>query len=156
MTKSARSYGLKTSDIFKFDIGLFQGCVLSCILFNCVFQMLLDLIAPLAEAHGYKFKDLPVVLHDQAFADDLSILTSIPELNQFTIDVVVLFLEWARMRANPKKCISMAMKRFTSLESEYERHGDTQYCAYNPALKIAGEDLKFIVNVAKDPNSLEF
>ena len=31
---------------FLFDIGLFQGCGLSCILFNCVFQMLLDLIAP--------------------------------------------------------------------------------------------------------------
>ena len=32
---------------FLFDIGLFQGCVLSCILFNCVFQLLLDLIEPL-------------------------------------------------------------------------------------------------------------
>ena len=28
-----------TSNISKFDIGLFQGCVLSCILFNCVFQI---------------------------------------------------------------------------------------------------------------------
>ena len=139
-----------------FDIGLFQGCVLSCILFNCVFQMLLDLIKPLSQSHGYNFKDIPVILHDQAFADDISITTSTPQLNQRSIDVVVKFLTWARLQANPKKCISMAMKRFTELESEYERYGDTQYCAYDPALSIAGEDLKFIVNVAKEPNSLEY
>jgi len=49
------------------------------------------------------------------------------------------------------------MKRSTQLESEYERYGDTQYCAYDPALAIAGEyNLKFIVNVAKDPKSLEY
>jgi len=71
----------KRTPFFSFDIGLFQGCVLSCIVFNCVFQMLLDLIAPLSQANGYKFKELSVVLHDQAFADDLSILTSTPGLN---------------------------------------------------------------------------
>src|SRR5689334_22782224 len=73
-----------------------------------------------------------------------------------TIDAVLRFLEWAYMQANPKKCITMAMKRFSTLESEYERHGDTQYCAYDPALNIGGEKLKFIVNVAKDPKSLEY
>jgi len=73
---------------FLFDIGLFQGCVLSCILFNCVFQLLLDLIKPLGEHHGYKFKDAAVVLHDQAFADDISITTSSSELNQLTIDAI--------------------------------------------------------------------
>ena len=58
--------------MFLFDLGLFQGCVLSCILFSCVFQLLLDMLAPLAEPNGYQFKDSPIVLHDQAFADDLS------------------------------------------------------------------------------------
>jgi hypothetical protein len=146
----------KRTPFFLFDIGLFQGCVLSCILFNCVFQMLLDLIKPVSEDHGYKFKDLQVVLHDQAFADDISIMTSTPALNQRSIDIVVLFLTWAHLQANPKKCISFAMKQFKGLESEYERYGDTQYCAYDPALTIAGESLKFIVNVAKDPKSLEY
>ncbi len=147
----------KRTDFFVFHIGLFQGCVLSCILFNCVFQMLLDLIAPLSELHGYKFKDIPVVLHDQAFADDISITTSRPEMNQLTINAVVRFLRWAYLQANPKKCISMAMKRFYSgSDSRYERYGDTQYCAYDPALTIDGEPLKIIVNVAKDPKSLEY
>ena len=31
-----------STGFFLFDIGLFQGCVLSCILFLCVFQLLLD------------------------------------------------------------------------------------------------------------------
>jgi hypothetical protein len=68
-----------TSDIFKFDIGLFQGCVLSCILFNCVFQLLLDMVSPLGAENGYTFKDKSLVLHDQAFADDVSFISSTPE-----------------------------------------------------------------------------
>jgi hypothetical protein len=117
--------------------------------------MLLDLIAPLSAESGYKFKDMPIVLHDQAFADDLSVTTRTPEMNQRTIDWISRFLKWAYLQANPKKCITMAMKRFTA-PSDYERYGDTQYCAYDPALTISGEPLKFIVNVAKDPASLEY
>ena len=44
-----------TSDFFLFDIGLFQGCVLSSI-FLCVFQLLLDFLRPLREKHGFAFK----------------------------------------------------------------------------------------------------
>ena len=115
------------------------------------------MIAPLSEVHGYKFKDMAVELYDQAFADDISVTTSKPELNQLTINVIVRFLRWAYLQANPKKCISMAMKRFYSAsESKYERYGETQYCAYDPALSIDGKPLKFIVDVAKDPKSLEY
>ena len=42
--------GASRTKFFLFDIGLFQGCVLSCILFNCVFQLLLDLVNPLTRA----------------------------------------------------------------------------------------------------------
>jgi len=102
-----------------------------------VFQVLLDMIAPLSKLHGYKFKDMPVVLHDQAFADDISITTSRPEMNQLTINAVVRFLRWAYLQANPKKCISMAMKRFyRGADSKYERYGDTQYCAYDLHLRL--------------------
>src|SRR5690242_14504066 len=102
MTKSARSYGLKTSDIFKFDIGLFQGCVLSCILFNCVFQLLLDLVSRCGEENGYTFKDTKVVLHDQAFADDISLVSSSPQKMQATINVIEKGLNWGRLKAKPQ------------------------------------------------------
>ena len=53
--------------------------MLSCILFNCVFQLLLDTVSPLGPENGDTFKDTKVMLHDQAFADDLSIVSSSPE-----------------------------------------------------------------------------
>ena len=98
---------------FVFDIGLFQGCVLSCILFNCVFQLLLNLVAPLSKKNGYNFKDSSVVLHDQAFADDISIMSSTPKLAQQSIDVLLRFLEWYRLQANPRKSITITMNSLT-------------------------------------------
>ena len=142
---------------FFFDLGLFQGCVLSCTLFKCVFQLLLDLTGALAADNGYHFKEIPVVLHDQAFADDISILSATPALNQRTIDVVARFLAWFLMQPNPKKCICMAMKRFDPrYDSKYACYGDTVYCPFDPELTIAGERLKFIVNIAADPSSLQY
>ena len=127
--------------------------------FNCVFQLLLDLLHPQAAKCGYSFKDSSITLHDQAFADDISICSSRPELNQLSINCLVRFLKWARMQANPKKCISFASKKFDPRfipKVHYERYGSTVYCPYDPMLTIDGEKLKFIVNVAADPNSLQF
>jgi hypothetical protein len=76
-----------------------------------------------------------------------------------TINTVVEFLKWYRLQANPKKCICMAMKRFDAryeARKEYERYGETVYCPFDPELTINGERLKFIVNVAADPSSLQF
>ena len=42
--------------------------------------MLLDLLEPVAVANGYEFKDTAVAVHDQAFADDISLLSSTPAL----------------------------------------------------------------------------
>jgi hypothetical protein len=64
-----RSKNWRTA-FFQFQLGLFQGCVLSCILFDCVFQLLLDLTQRLENECGYNFKDTAIVLHAQAFADD--------------------------------------------------------------------------------------
>jgi len=86
-------------------------------------------------------------------------LTSTPQLNQLSIDVIVRFLKWALLQANPKKCISFASKKFDPRfvpRVDYERYGSTIYCPYNPDLEIDGEKLKFIVNVAADPTSLQF
>ena len=47
-----------TAGFFLFDIGLFQGCLLSNILFDCVFQLLIDFIKPTKKL-GYTFKSGP-------------------------------------------------------------------------------------------------
>ena len=75
---------------FLFDIGFFQGCVLSCILFNCVFQLALNLLKPLSD-DGYHFKESNVINHNQAFADDLSITTASPHSNQRALDLFKRF-----------------------------------------------------------------
>jgi vacuolar-type H+-ATPase subunit C/Vma6 len=77
-----------------------------------VFQLLLNLVTPLSNKNGYTFKDVSVVLHDQAFADDISITSSTPKLAQESIDVLVRFLEWYHFQANAKKSITMAWKKF--------------------------------------------
>jgi hypothetical protein len=97
------------------------------------------------------------VLHDQAFADDISVTTATPELNQLTINTIVKFLLRYHLQANPKKCIALGMKRFDPrYESKFARYGSTQYCPFDPALTISGEKLKFIVNVALDPSTLQY
>ena len=136
-----------TTDFFLFDIGLFQGCVLSCILFNCVFQLILDMVSPLASENGYTFKGTRVLLHDQAFADDLSIVSSKPEKLQRSINTIQVGLVWAHLKAKPQKCVSMGMKRFDPRNEhklDYARHGETIYCPFDPNLTIGGEKIRFI------------
>ena len=97
-----------TTGFFLFDLGLFQGCVLSTILFNCVFQLLLDMLKPLAD-DGYKMKDSVVAKISLAYADDLSLTTRTPAKNQKALDVTDRFLDWTEtMNAKPKKCVSYA------------------------------------------------
>jgi hypothetical protein len=127
-------------------------------LFNCVFQLALDLLKPLFD-DGYQFKNSSIINHNQAFADDISIMTSSPSLNQRALDLFKSFLCWTKtMQENVKKCVSMAMKRFNNdaAHDEFERYGDTVYCPFDPHLNIGGEKLRFIVDVAADPQSLAF
>jgi len=147
-----------TTDMFFFDIGLFQGCVLSCILFNCVFQLILDMIGHLGEQNGYTFKGTQTIIHDQAFADDLSLISSNPERMQSTITVLEGGLAWACLNAKPQKCVCFAMKKFDPRfehKVDYERYGETVYCPFDPNLNIAGQKLRFIINTDADPESLQ-
>ena len=42
-----------SSQTFPFELGVFQGCTISPLLFNLVFNLLLDLLTPLSANHGY-------------------------------------------------------------------------------------------------------
>jgi len=64
-----------STGFFLFDIGLFQGCVLSTILFDCVFQLLLDFLKPKSRL-GYEFKSTPTVsTFLKAYAHDFTLST---------------------------------------------------------------------------------
>ena len=146
-----------TSGFFLFDIGLFQGCVLSTILFLCVFQLLLDFLKPLKAQHGFKFKQAQTKALAEAYADDLALATRNAEGNQICCNKADEWLKWTEtMMAKPKKCISFGIKRFNDYKSERftpinEDKGKT-YSPFDPMLTIAGKPMHYILN----PNDKEF
>jgi len=141
-----------STGFFFFDIGLFQGCVLSTILFDCVFNLLLDFLDPL-KSKGYAFKGVKVTIMHKAYADDLQLSTKTPIGHQLVLDRTMIWLGWTRtMRAKPIKCISCAFRQFrkgsTSSKGYVPLH-DTIYSAYDPKLFIDGEPLKFVDDIVK-------
>ena len=83
-----------TAELNKKDIGLFQGCVLSTILFDCVFQLLLDFLKPV-ENLGYTFKSAPeICIIYKAYADDLTLVANNAKNNQVLCDRTNVWLNW--------------------------------------------------------------
>ena len=143
-----------STGFFCFEIGLFQGCVLSCILFNCVFQLLLDFVE--VEKHrGYQFKLTKEVQRlDFAFADDLTLTTSSVSDNQRACDRVQKWLDWSDcMKAKPSKCVSFGMKQFSD-RIKFEKfkpvRPDLSYSAFDPELSINGQRMQFLLGKNND------
>lgn len=136
-----------STGFFLFDIGLFQGCVLSTILFDCVFQLLLDFLRPIKKL-GYNYKAVPeVTAHTKAYADDLSLVTRNAADNQISCDRTHYWLMWTvTMKAKPSKCVSMGMKKFvSSIKNEaFTPLFDRTYSPFNPCLSINGHPISFI------------
>ena len=132
---------------FNFDIGLFQGCVLSTILFDCVFNLLLDFIAPFEERHAVKVEG-ETNAFVKAYADDLKIATSTPEGHQIVLNAADDWLNWTlTMRAKPKKCVCLAFRQFrkNAPPSKYSKVDESIYSVYDPQLTIAGKRMLFIL-----------
>ena len=99
------------TEFFSFGIGLFQGCLLSTMLFDCVFNFLLDFLSPLEAEHALKVKDERSFV--KAYADDLNLPTATPRSHQIVLDEVDKWLSWTKtMRAKPRKCVSLAFRQF--------------------------------------------
>jgi hypothetical protein len=138
---------------FLFDIGLFQGCVLSTILFDAVFNLLLDFLSP---RDDLGFVCAGVQALSKAYADDLTLTTRSPEDNQIALDTTVEWLDWTvTMKAKPSKCYHIAMKIF----DRRTKQKDKQYVQYSPQLTysafdaklfIKGIPVKFIVNLEQN------
>ena len=97
-----------STGFFLFDIGLFQGCVLSTILFDCVFQLLLDFLR-CKQKLGYVFKSTPSVsTFIKAYADDLTLITRNAEDMQTSVDRIDTWVNWTQsMKTKPNKCIAL-------------------------------------------------
>lgn len=136
-----------STKFFSFDIGLFQGCVLSTILFDCVFNLLLDFLAPLEADHAVKV-DGEIQSFLKAYADDLQLATNTTEGHQMVLDKTDVWLLWSRtMAAKPVKCICMGLRQFrkSAPPSKFVKVNDTIYSVYDPQLTISGKRMKFIL-----------
>ena len=137
-----------STGFFLLDIGLFQGCVLSTILFDCVFQLLLDFLSP-SKKLGYTFKALPeITMHTKAYADDLTLLSKNAVDNQFLCDQTYLWLQWTiTMITKPSKCVSLGLKMFQGFKNErFTPISKTVNSPFDPQLSINGQPIKFIVS----------
>lgn len=138
-----------STGFFLFDIGLFQGCVLSTILFNCVFQLLLDFLRPY-QSLGYSHKVVDVTSLQKAYADDLSLITTNSQDNQLVCDETNKWLHWTvTMAAKPKKCVSLGFRQFDprSEASSFTPYSATKYTAFDPQLTIDGHPIRFIAKL---------
>ena len=143
-----------STGFFLFDIGLFQGCVLSTILFDCVFQLLLDFLRP-KKTLGYVFKSTPSVsTFNKAYADDLTLITRNSQDMQISIDQTNAWLHWSQtMKAKPSKCVALGFKLFGKMikKEQFTPFFDTVYSPFDPKITIDGHLMKFIVN-PNEPN----
>ena len=146
-----------SSGFFLFDIGLFQGCVLSTILFDCVFQLLLDFLKP-TKMLGYHFKTIEdTTALTKAYADDLTLISHNVSDNQVLCDLTHTWLCWSiTMKAKPSKCVSMAMKMFfRNIKNEkFTPIENSTYSLFDPQLRISGQPIRFILN-REDPDSFK-
>lgn len=133
--------------LLPFQIGLFQGCVLSPILFNAVFNLLLDYLKPLSGL-GYSFKWVDVTNLLRAFADDLTIMTKTTRGNQQALDRTSEWLDWSQtMKAKPRKCVHVAFRQFLARDkSEFQPVSPKSYSAFDAKLTISGSPIGFMLN----------
>nr|XP_032528131.1 uncharacterized protein LOC116778294 [Danaus plexippus plexippus] len=127
------------SKTFSYNVGLFQGCCLSPIVFNIVINILVDKLTSNEKKWGYRFKfNNKYTESILAFADDLAILTRNPKHCQVLLDEVDRFCEWTDgLRTKPSKCHCLCLGRRS-----------TRYTSYDPGLSLGGQCISTVTENA--------
>ena len=129
-----------TTDLLRFEKGLFQGCPLSVVLFLLVFNLLLDLISQ-HQHLGYSFSgkgDTKLSVVQKAYADDLTLISGSVGGMKTLAHLMSRFLEWTgSMQAKPVKCRTLGLMR--------KKQGK-RFCSepFDPEISINGEYVQFI------------
>jgi Reverse transcriptase (RNA-dependent DNA polymerase) len=133
-----------SSNLFQVAIGVFQGCTASTIIFNIVYNLMLDYVAPLANL-GYRFSSGRVSLPWTLFADDLTLVSSNRLQMVSMLSKVQVWLTWTRsMKPKPGKCRAVAFRRFDARSTSAPtttKLQSTQYSAYDPELVVGGQPI---------------
>ena len=131
---------------FHFAIGVFQGCTVSPLLFNLVVQLLFDSLEQKAHStFAYSMSSIDESsLLTSAYANDLQLVTHMPEENQALLNNTDRFLKWKEtMEARPNKCWSVAMKYFDA-RSSTNTNEKAGYHRFDPDLTIAGQPFQYL------------
>ena len=134
------------TDTFAYEIGVFQGCTLSTVLFNIVFNLLHEWLKNI-DVQRFTVSE-GISLREQFFADDITLVTEGAAEHQRLLDGVDEFLRWTNcMKAKPSKCRSLAITSFTaSSNHRYVAHQNTRYSSYDPKLTVSGSPITFIAD----------
>ena len=135
------------SSAFQFAIRVFQGCVLSPVLFNICLQPLLHMLHESASGKGwsYTFSQNAQISRDvSAYADDLELCSwsppPPPPACQSLLNLTQDYLSWSRsLIARPDKCFATAMRL-----PQTTAHSESHYGPFDPKLTIAGEPIQYL------------
>ena len=124
---------------FKYGIGVFQGCVLSMLLFILVYQIIIDFLG----AHGvlpYTFKRLNVTVLQKAFVDDHKLFNCSEGGAQYNLNKLQIIFEWSRCLCfNLKKCVAFAL-------GDLRSQGGNSYGPFDPKLTFQGKPFKYLAD----------
>jgi len=141
-----------TTDWFRILIGVFQGCTGSTGLFDVAFNILLDALhAPEYQQLGFRVVPTPEAnpMTVAAYADDVTLVSELPEQNQRLIDRFQEMLTWSRtMHLKPVKCRTLALRPFVHPSRCIGKYTAAQpvlqYSSYDPLLTANGTPICFI------------
>ena len=106
-----------TTSFFPFEIGVFQGCTISPILFDLVYQLCIDYVNHFgtdpyvfSQAFDLNSKFGLIELFQLGYAHDHTIINRSLSGAQSTLDLVQKSLTWTNcMKAKPSKCRCLAL-----------------------------------------------
>ena len=118
-TTSVRTRKEKTRPI-PIQRGVKQGCPLSPILLNLVMEVLVRVAEATPDA-GYRVANS--VVKSLAYADDLCVFASSPEIMQGVLDKVFQASSWAGLTFSPRKCTTLSIVRSQRARQRVSSHG---------------------------------
>ena len=123
------------SDWFWISTGVPQGCTASTIIFDMVFQLLLDIHKSFVPNISFKMPRADISIFNPTYADDVALLSDTPEQNQLAMEAFQKAWMWSQsFKLKIPKCRSFAAKLFNDSESLYTKSETYRYSSFDPLL----------------------
>ncbi len=132
-------------------IGVPQGCTAATIVFDVVFQMILDIHYFLTRGitFGYTISETSICVKAPAYADDVALVEDSPKMAQISLSKFDESLRWTKtMKLKPVKCKTLAFKKFLKNKiGRWKRPSGSNasgWGPFDPELRLGNHSLVFI------------